>query len=139
MQIIIDTFRNAIQDNLITILLLLLCIGLFEISNIVLGMIVNMFKEGFNVKKFFMGLVKAIITMLVILVYCYALNLFQLTLKQVDISISTQIITVLEVVTVITAWGLDLAKDCLEKIKSLKELKYISYDDVLPLGEGQDE
>lgn len=130
MELIIKTITEAVQDNLITIFLLLLCIGLFEVSNIVLGMIINMFGEGFKFKKFFMGLFKAIATMIIILVFCYALNLFALTLKQVDIQISTNIITVMEVVTVIVTWGVDLAKDCLEKVKNLKELKYVSYDDV---------
>lgn len=62
---------------------------------------------------------------------CYVLNLFALTLQLTgDITISGDVITTAEVLIILTTWAIDLSKDIIEKVKSLKELKYIKYEDV---------
>jgi hypothetical protein len=47
-----------------------------------------------------------------------------------DVTISTDFITTVEVFTILIVWALDLAKDIIEKIKSMKTLKYVKYEDV---------
>ena len=62
---------------------------------------------------------------------CYVLNLFALTLQLTgDITISGDVITTAEVLIILTTRAIDLSKDIIEKVKSLKELKYIKYEDV---------
>ncbi len=128
---IIKIITSAVQENLDTIFLMLIVVGSLSGINIVLGTIVGTFTEGFNSKKFFFGILKAFIIGLCIFAFCYTLNLFALTLQLTkDISISGEFITTLEVFIVLVTWGLDLSKDIYEKVKSLKTLKYVTYEDV---------
>ena len=130
-QKVIDVIIEAVQANLETIFLMLIVVGSLSAINIVLGTIVGTIKEGFNGKKFAFGIFKAFIIGICIFVFCYTLNLFSLTLQLTkDIVISTDFITTLEVFTILIVWAIDLGKDIIEKIKSMKTLKYITYDDV---------
>lgn len=99
--------------------------------NILFGTIVGSFKEKFNLKKFLFGILKCLIADIGIFLFCYTLNLFALTLQLTkDILISVDFITTIEVITILVVWAIDLSKDIIEKIKSMKELKYITYEDV---------
>lgn len=129
---VIKVITDAVQENLETIILMLIVVGSLSGINIVLGTIIGTFTERFDVKKFFFGILKAFIIGLCIFVFCYTLNLFALTLQLTkDITISTDFISTVEVFTILIVWALDLAKDIIAKIKSMKELKYVSYDDVI--------
>ncbi len=131
MDVIIDTILGAIQSNLETIVLMLIVVGSLNTINIVLGTIVGTFKEQFDFKKFMFGILKAIITGICIFALCYSLNLFALTLQLTkDIVISTDFISTIEVFAILVVWAIDISKDVVDKIKSLKTLKYTSYDDV---------
>lgn len=128
---IFRTIQGAVQENLDTIFLMLIVVGSLSGINIVLGTIVGSFTEGFDGKKFCFGVLKAFVIGLCIFAFCYTLNLFALTLQLTkDITISSEFITTLEVFFVLVTWGLDLSKDIYEKVKSLKTLKYVSYEDV---------
>lgn len=131
METILKLIEEALQENLETVVLMLIVVGSLSGINIVLGTIIGSFTEGFDLKKFFFGILKAFIIGLCIFVFCYTLNLFALTLQLTkDISISSDFITTVEVFTILIAWALDLAKDILEKIKGMKTLKYVKYEDV---------
>lgn len=131
MATILKLIQEALQENLETVVLMLIVVGSLSGINIVLGTIIGSFTEGFDYKKFLFGILKAFIIGLCIFVFCYTLNLFALTLQLTkDISISSDFITTVEVFTILIAWALDLAKDILEKIKGMKTLKYIKYEDV---------
>ena len=131
MQTVIKLIHEAVQDNLETIVLMLIVVNTLYTINIVLGTIIGSFTEKFNQKKFLFGILKAVITSVCIFAFCYALNLFSLTLQLTkDITISADFITTIEVFTILVTWALDLGKDILEKIKSMKTLKYVSYEDV---------
>lgn len=131
MAVILKTIQNAVQENLETIVLMLIVVGSLNLINIVLGTIVGSFEDKFNLKKFLFGILKAFITGLCIFALCYSLNLFALTLQLTkDITISTDFISTIEVFAILVVWAIDIAKDIVEKIKSLKTLKYVSYDDV---------
>lgn len=130
-QHVIDTIVKAVESNLETIILMLIVVESLNVINIVLGTIVGTVTEKFNLKKHLFGILKAIITGVCIFVFCYTLNLFALTLQLTkDITISSDFITTIEVFTILVVWAIDTAKDIIEKIKSMKTLKYITYDDV---------
>lgn len=131
METVIKLIREALAENLETIVLMLIVTNTLFGINIVLGTIIGTITEHFNTKKFFFGILKQIITSMCIFAFCYTLNLFALTLQLTnDITISADFITTIEVFAILVTWAIDLSKDILAKIKGLKELKYISYDDV---------
>lgn len=128
---VIQTIEKAVQENLETIVLMLIVVGSLSAINIVLGTIIGTFTDKFDLKKFFFGILKAIVIGLCIFVFCYTLNLFALTLQLTkDVTISGDFISSLEVFTILVAFAIDYCKDILAKIKSLKELKYIKYEDI---------
>lgn len=128
---VIEIITEAMEANLETILLMLIVVGSLNVINIILGTVIGTFTEQFNIKKFLFGILKAVITGGCIFIFCYTLNLFSLTLQLTkDITISTDFITTVEVFTILITWGIDLAKDIIDKIKSMKQLKYITYNDV---------
>lgn len=128
---IIQTIEKAVQENLDTIVLMLIVVGSLSAINIVLGTIIGTFTDKFDAKKFFFGILKAIVIGLCIFAFCYTLNLFALTLQLTkDITISTDFISTVEVFTILIVWAIDIAKDVIAKIKSMKELKYVKYEDV---------
>ncbi len=131
MEKIWEVIQQAIQSNLETIVLMLIVINSLFLINILLGTIQGSFVEKFDWKKFLFGFVKALVADACIFGLCYVLNLFALTLQLTkDITISTDVITTAEVIIILTTWALDLAKDIIEKVKNLKTLKYVSYDNV---------
>ena len=131
METILKLISEAVQENLETVVLMLIVVGSLSGINIVLGTIIGTFTEKFDVKKFFFGILKAFIIGLCIFVFCYTLNLFSLTLQLTkDVTISTDFITTVEVFTILIVWAIDIAKDIVAKIKSMKELKYVKYEDV---------
>lgn len=130
-QNVIKVIVEAVQSNLETIILMLIVVGSLSVINIVLGTIIGTVNDGFDVKKFFFGILKAIIIGVCIFVFCYTLNLFALTLQLTkDIVISADFITTIEVFVILVAWAYDIGKDIIEKLKSMKTLKYIKYDDI---------
>lgn len=133
MQVIIETITKAMQENLDTVVLMLIVINSLYLINIVLGTVKGTFGENgnFDWKKFLFGFLKELITSVCIFALCYVLNLFALTLQLTnDITISTDIITTAEIIIILVTWAIDLVKDIVEKVKALKQLKYISYDDI---------
>lgn len=127
--IVWKTILEALNENLETIILMLIVVSSLYAINILFGTIVGSFKEKFNLKKFLFGILKCLIANVGIFLFCYTLNLFALTLQLTkDISISVDFITTIEVITILVVWAIDLSKDIIEKIKSMKELKYVSYD-----------
>jgi len=131
METILTLISEALQENLETVVLMLIVVGSLSGINIILGTIIGSFTEGFDLKKFFFGILKAFIIGLCIFVFCYTLNLFALTLQLTkDVTISSDFITTVEVFVVLFAWATDLCRDILDKLKSMKTLKYVKYEDV---------
>ena len=131
MDTIIRTIEAALQENLETIVLMLIVVGSLNTINIILGTIVGSVTTKFDFKKFMFGILKALITGVCIFCLCYSLNLFALTLQLTkDVVISSDFISTLEVFAILAIWAIDIAKDVLDKIKSIKVLKYVSYEDI---------
>ena len=125
MKVIIDTINGALQENLDSIVLLIIVTGILYLANIMFGTVLGTKEEGFDFDKFVYGFYKCILAGIGIFVFCFGLNLFSLTLALIKISISAEIITILEVIGVLATWDIDLSKEVFEKIKSLKKLKYV--------------
>ena len=130
-QNIIKIIENAMQQNLETVVLMLLVVASLYITNILFGTLLGTFTEEFIPKKFFFGILKGIVGCIGVFVFCYTLNLFALTLQTTkDITISNDLINTLMVIGVLVAWAWDIAIDIVEKLKSFKTMKYIKYEDV---------
>lgn len=128
---IIKIIESAVEQNLETVVLMLIVVASLYLTNILFGTIVGTITEEFIPKKFFFGILKGLVGCAGVLCYCYSLNLFALTLQTTkDISISNDLVNTLMVIGVLVAWAWDLALDIYDKMKSMKTLKYISYDDV---------
>lgn len=131
LNIILKTVLEALNENLDTIILMLIVVTSLYAINILFGTIVGSLKDKFYLKKFILGVIKCLIADVGIFLFCYTLNLFALTLQLTkDITIGVDFITTIEVITILIVWAIDLAKDIVEKLKSMKELKYVSYNDV---------
>lgn len=131
MEIIIKTLQEAIQINLAYVILLEIIVAGLFIFNTILGAILGTISNGWDWKHFVFGLLKNLGMLLVIIGVCYVLNLFVLTMNLIGtISIDTDFLTTMEIMGILVAWGVDLTKDIVEKIKSYKQLKYISYEDI---------
>ena len=131
-KIILEAMKMAFSDeNLNNVFIFLIAtIGLYTM-NIVLGTYVGTKKESFITKKFFMGIEKMVVVSFIIFCSCYFINLFTIGLNNINgININTEFVSVLEIIGIIVAVDIDLAKDIVDKVKSIFTLKFISYDDV---------
>lgn len=133
MKIIIDVLTQALNDNLSYVALMDVVLAFLYIFNILLGTILGTTSDKFDVKKFFFGILKAVCLLLIVFGICYILNVFTITMNQLKgfITISTEAVNTLEVIVILATQGLDIAAECLEKIRAFRELKYVSPSDVV--------
>lgn len=129
---VLEIIKEAMEENLETIVLMLIVVSSLYAINILFGTIIGTYTEKFDAKKFLFGVLKMVLADIGIFVFCYTLNLFSLTLQLTkDITISGDFISTLEIFGVLLTWAVDTSKDVVAKIKSLKELKYVKYEDVI--------
>ena len=120
---------EAMEENLETIILMLIVVSSLYAINILFGTIIGTYTEKFNIKKFLFGILKMVLADVGIFVFCYTLNLLSLTLQLTkDVTISESFVTTLEAFGVLLTWAIDTSKDIVAKVKLLKELKYVTYD-----------
>lgn len=127
---ILSSINEVLIDKMEVVIVFLMVSGGMYIVNIVLGSLNAIFSNDFDWKKHLYGVAKAFVACLSILFYCVLLNLFNFGLSLVDIKVGDQVVTLLQTLGVIVGWCYDLALDIYDKIKGLKTLKYISYDDI---------
>lgn len=127
---ILTDINSFIFDKMDAVIVFLIVAGGMYVVNIILGSVEGIFKKEFDWKKFFYGIGKALVSCLCILAFCLLLNLANYGLSLIKVSIPDEIITVGEILVIIWAWIKDLALDITEKIKNLKTLKYVKYDEV---------
>ena len=132
MRIIIDIFNEVIKDDCLPLLVVfVLVVMALMILNIVLGTLHGTKEEGFDIKKFFFGWLKMLAIAVAIIVFGFIVDYFVVALNHLpNIQIATEVVSLGEIVAVVIVWGIDLSKEIIDKIKSLKELKYVSYDDL---------
>lgn len=131
---IFKALMSAVEDENMTVLvIILIAIVVLFGANIILGTRIGSKEEGFDFKKFLFGIEKAITMSLITMAVCYAFNLLCIGIGKAGfLTVNSQFIGGVEIVSVALAYGIDLALEVKEKIKSYRELKYISYDDVKP-------
>ena len=132
MEIIIDIFNEVIKDEYLPLLVVfVLVVMALMLLNILLGTIYGTKEEKFDFKKHLFGWLKMLATGIVIIAFGFVVDYFVIALNHLpQIAISTELITIGEILAVIVVWCVDLTKEIIEKVKSLKELKYITYDNV---------
>lgn len=120
---------NIFSNMEAPIVFLIVAIAL-RIANIILGSIDAMFKKDFDWGKFFSGITKMVVAAITILIVIIILNLFAYGLTLIDISIPKETVSSMTVILIVVTWCVDLAMEVKDKIQAMKELKYISYDDI---------
>ena len=102
-----------------------------RIANIILGSIDAMFKKDWDWGKFFSGIEKMVVVAVTILMVIMTLNLFAYGLTLINVTLPKDMVSAFQVVLIIVTWCVDLAIEVAEKIKGLKDLKYVKYDDII--------
>ena len=127
----LTTIANNIFSNMEAPIVFLIVAIVLRVCNIILGSIDAMFKKDFDWGKFFSGIEKMVVVAITILMVITTLNLFAYGLTLIEVILPKDTVSAFEVVLIIVTWCIDLAKEVTEKIKSLKDLKYVKYDDVI--------
>lgn len=132
MEIILTVLSQALDNNIsYAILMDVVLFFLFGI-NIILGTIIGTKESHFDVKKFFFGVLKALVIMISIVAICYIVNVFTLTINLIEgITISESFVTTMEILAILITMAGDLIKEITEKLKNIKSLKYTSYDNII--------
>ena len=126
----IDKIITNIFSNMEAPIVFLIVAIVLRIANIVLGSIDAMFKKDFDWGKFFSGIEKMVVVAITILMVIITLNLFAYGLSLIDVKLPEQTFSAMQCILIVVTWCVDLAMEVKEKIQSLKELKYVSYDDL---------
>ena len=119
---------NVFNDIEAPIVFLFVAI-ILRICNIILGSIDAMFKKDWDWGKFFSGIEKMVVVAITILMVIMTLNLFAYGLTLINVTLPKDMVSAFQVVLIIVTWCVDLAIEVAEKIKSLKDLKYVKYED----------
>lgn len=127
----LTTIANNIFSNMEAPIVFLIVAIVLRVCNIILGSIDAMFKKDFDWGKFFSGIEKMVVVAITILMVITTLNLFTYGLSLIEVVLPKDTVNAFQVVLIILTWCVDLAKEVTEKIKSLKDLKYVKYDDVI--------
>lgn len=131
-EIVKEVLENAVQENLSWVVLAIICVAMLYTINSLLGCAIAYFKDKIDWNKLGVSTLRNIVVCLCIFASCYALNVFVLTLNIVEgVTINVDMVTAMEILTIVITWCIDLAKDIVEKFKSFKELKYVKYEDVV--------
>lgn len=139
MEKVIEILKMALDSNIDYAILLDCCIAFLYVANITLGAIIGTRENKFDPKKLLFGILKAVIILVVIVGVCYIANVFVLTINQIEgLSIGSSIITTVELLGVMVSVGADLAMEVVDKLKSFRELKYVSYEDNVPIVNNRD-
>lgn len=125
------TIAENIFSNMEAPIVFLIVAIVLRVCNIILGSIDAMFKNDFDWGKFFSGIEKMVVVAVTILMVIITLNLFAYGLSLIEVVLPKDTVNAFQVVLIILTWCVDLAKEVVEKIKSLKDLKYVKYDDII--------
>ena len=106
---------EIIKEDVITMAMLLGCLGGLEVLNIVFGAVMAGISQGWSWKKFLIGIVKALLVALAMLVFCVILDVLPMILVRVDIIIPEDFVTLAQVLSVVVVAISKYAKDVLEK------------------------
>lgn len=126
-------------DKIEVVIVFLIVAGGMYVVNIILGSLNAIFTNEFDWKKHLYGVAKAVVACCSILMFCLLLNLFSYGLSLINVVLPDSVVTIIEVICILVGWCYDLSLDIIDKIKGLKTLKYISYDDIQQNSNPQEE
>lgn len=124
-------------DKIEIVIVFLVVAGGMYVVNIILGSLNAIFTNEFDWKKHLYGVAKAFVACFSILMFCLLLNLFSYGLSLINVVLPDSVVTIIEVICILVGWCYDLSLDIIDKIKGLKTLKYISYDDIQQNGQSE--
>lgn len=110
---------DLIKEDVITMAMLLGCLGGLEMLNIILGAVMAGVSQDWSWKKFLVGIIKAVLVAVSMLVFCVILDVLPVILARVDIIIPEDFITLAQVLSVVVVALSKYTKDVLEKIQSI--------------------
>lgn len=110
-------------NNIVTIIYMLIMLGIAIISNIVLGVVISNKKTKFDKGKFFKGFGKAFLISFCMLAICFTLELVPIILSRIGIDVSSDLITIIEVVLITFTAYKKYALDCVNKFKIILGIK----------------
>lgn len=128
-----DLILKTIEEDAITISLLMAVVGVLMIINILLGIVLaGVFGiEKWSWKKFWQGLVKLFVFVLCVYAYCIVLDMLPLIFERVKIAIPKDIITILQVMGVFVVMIVKYCKDVYQKILEITKVKKEEVDDMV--------
>lgn len=127
---ILTDIGQYVFDKIEIVIVFLIVAGGMYVVNIILGSLNAIFTNEFDWKKHLYGVAKAVVACVSILMFCLLLNLFSYGLSLINVVLPDSVVTIIEVICILVGWCYDLSLDIIDKIKGLKTLKYISYDDI---------
>lgn len=126
----INNIITNIFSNMEAPIVFLIVAIVLRIANIVLGSIDALFSKDFDWGKFFSGIEKMVVVAVTILMVIITLNLFAYGLTLIDVKLPEQTFSAMECILIVVTWCVDLALEVKDKIQSMKDLKYVKYEDV---------
>lgn len=126
----IQNIITNIFSNMEAPIVFLIVAIVLRVCNIILGSIDALFDNSFDWRKFASGVEKMVIVAITILMVIVTLNLFAYGLTLIEVKLPEDMVSAFEVVLIILTWCVDLAKEVTEKIKAMKDLKYVKYEDI---------
>ena len=129
MELVIKT----IQEDAITISLLIAVVGVLMLINILLGTILaGVFKvEKWDWTKFWQGFIKLFVFVLCIYAYCIVLDVIPLIFERIKIKIPQDIVTTLQVIGVFVVLVVKYCKKDYEQILKITGVKKEEVDEIV--------
>lgn len=114
-----DLIQSTIKDDAITLGIFLLILGALMLLNILLGSITAWAWGEWKTKKFWLGILKAILTGLCMVVFMVILEILPLALERVKIEIPKEFVTFLQLVLLVWVSVQKYVKSIYEKFKEI--------------------
>lgn len=129
MELVIKT----IQEDAITISLLIAVVGVLMLINILLGTILaGVFKvEKWDWTKFWQGFIKLLVFVLCVEAYCVVLDIIPLIFERIKIAIPKDLVTAIQVIGVFVVLVIRYCKKVYNQILEIVEVKPKEVEDVI--------
>lgn len=118
-----EVIMNAIADDLITLGLLIGCLGVLEILNILLGSMMALSDDAWDWKKFWQGILKAVLIAIIMAIYCLILELLPFILERASIEFPSDMVTFAQVLGIILVALKKYIKGIYEKLLTLLDIE----------------
>lgn len=117
-----ETIFETIQNDICNLVLLNACLGVLMLLNIILGSIMAKASDQFDKKKFFNGLLKALLVCLVMVVFCFILEVLPIIFDRIGFVIPKDLPTYIEVISIVAVAVIKYAKGIIDKLKTLLDV-----------------